>query len=131
MANATGLDCPTNAVPATLPIPQDVTYVVIPGTNASDPWMARCCQPNPVQVVNDCWEWCAVPAAITNGSTPSEISSDFNRCLSTNGRNYTQSNGLLTHIANKKSSAASNSRVTLAGTALAALAVSIVFVSMA
>lgn len=130
MSNSTNLSCPKNSVPATLPIPQNITYAVIPGSNASDPWMFHCCQPNPVHIVNDCWEWCQVPAAIANHSTASDISQDLGGCLLGNGWNYTQSNGLFIHMSNGKSSTASNNRVTFAGMALVALTVATVFVTM-
>ncbi|CAK7213490.1 hypothetical protein SCUCBS95973_001811 [Sporothrix curviconia] len=130
MANTTG--CPTNSVPATLPIPQNITYVVIPDGNTSDLWMASCCQPNPVQVVNDCWQWCAVPAVYTNGSvSPDDIAFRFDDCFLAAGRDISRSNGLLIHIGNRESSAAaSRSRLTLASTAVVALTVSVACVLM-
>ena len=114
MSQSTNSSCPTG-VPDNLPIPQNVTYAVIPGQNTSDPWMVRCCQPNPVQIVNGCWEWCYIPATMSNDTTSSAIEFDFDNCLQLNGRNLNQSNGLLIHMS---SSGASNRGITVARLAL-------------
>lgn len=48
--------CPRGMVPSHLPIPRDITYAVIPGQSKST-WMTNCCRPNPVNLVDGCWEW--------------------------------------------------------------------------
>ncbi|GKT44219.1 uncharacterized protein ColSpa_04400 [Colletotrichum spaethianum] len=123
MSAAANFSCPTSSVPENLQIPQDVTYAVIPGHNISDSWMASCCQPNPVQLVQDCWEWCEIPAAITNGTTSETIPAAFSQCLQANGRDLNASNGLIVHV----SSAATPSRhVSFTNMAMAALVASTV-----
>ncbi|RYO97094.1 hypothetical protein DL766_002389 [Monosporascus sp. MC13-8B] len=60
------------AIPKALPIPQEIVrcqeimYAVIPGQNVFA--MVSCCQPNPIRVVDVCWEWCQVPSAMADGS---------------------------------------------------------------
>ncbi|RYP63859.1 hypothetical protein DL770_009287 [Monosporascus sp. CRB-9-2] len=81
--------------------------------------MAACCRPNPVYVVDVCWEWCQIPLAMADGSDSSGIMFNFDNCLDINGRNISQSNGLLLHMA---SSATPNRGVTLAGLTLVASA---------
>ncbi|WYZ37664.1 hypothetical protein EsH8_II_001170 [Colletotrichum jinshuiense] len=118
MSAATNTSCPTSSVPENLSIPQNITYAVIPGQNASDSWMSSCCHPNPVQLVQDCWEWCEIPTSITNGTASEMITDAFGNCLRINGRNSTGSNGLLVHV----SSAATLDRyVSFTKMALAAL----------
>ncbi|KAF4851787.1 hypothetical protein CGCSCA4_v003269 [Colletotrichum siamense] len=108
--------CPTNEIPEGLPIPNNVTYAVIPGHNASDPWMVNCCSPNPVHLVNDCWEWCEVPEATKKNRDDAQIVSVFGSCLRAEGRNSTESNGVQVR------SASSYRPVPFAGLLLAALA---------
>ncbi|KIH89440.1 hypothetical protein SPBR_07997 [Sporothrix brasiliensis 5110] len=119
MSNSSTSSCPTNLVPVDLPIPHNLTYAVIPGTNASDPWMVDCCHPSPVHVVNTCWEWCQL-----NGTNEDDVSSDFNACMITSKRNLSQSNGVLIHMSGTTSN--SNNRATFAGMALVALTASVV-----
>lgn len=49
-----------SAIAANLPVPDNVTYSIIPGTNASAPWMVNCCAPNPMHIVHTCWLWCEI-----------------------------------------------------------------------
>jgi hypothetical protein len=87
--------CPNPAIPAieSLPIPQDINLMIIPGTNKQDPAMTLCCEPNPVQIVNDCWLWCEIPASYwVNGTASNDaVQQATGACLRTNGRNLTES----------------------------------------
>ncbi|KAL0944682.1 uncharacterized protein CTRU02_202569 [Colletotrichum truncatum] len=80
--------------------------------------MVNCCQPNPVQLVNGCWEWCEIPTAMTNGSSHSAISATFENCLQASGRNLTVSRGLLVHVS---AATTTNSPVSVVGIMVAAL----------
>ncbi|RYP24606.1 hypothetical protein DL765_000432 [Monosporascus sp. GIB2] len=119
MSTSNNINCPSNAVDdsVNLSIPQDITYAVIPGQNVSAA-MVSCCQPNLVNIVDVCWNWCQIPSNMTNDADESEIMFSFGSCLLANGRNISQSNGLLTHMA---SSATPNHVVTLPGLALVAV----------
>ncbi|RYO87093.1 hypothetical protein DL766_003549 [Monosporascus sp. MC13-8B] len=117
MSSSSNMSCPVGEVPEALSIPQNITYAVIPGQNISA--MATCCLPNPVHVVDGCWEWCQIPSAIAGDSDSGGIMLDFGNCLNVNGRNISQSNGLAIHMA---SSARPNHGVTLTGLALVAVA---------
>lgn len=81
------LSCPTNSEPADLPIPKNLTYAVIPGTNTSAPWMVTCCAPNPVHLVSDCWLWCEITSDMISynitspGDHGDEALGDFDTCL--------------------------------------------------
>ena len=92
MANTT--TCPSAAVPAieSLPIPQDINVMIIPGTNKQAPAMTACCEPSPVQIVNDCWLWCEIPASYWVNGTASNaaVRQATETCLRTNGRNLTE-----------------------------------------
>lgn len=79
--------CPAgNSLPElkTLPIPQNVSVAVIPGSNASDFVMVTCCSPNPVHIADGCYEWCEAP------STHPDIES-FGGCLVANHRDLNKS----------------------------------------
>ncbi|KAK0739982.1 hypothetical protein B0T18DRAFT_416991 [Schizothecium vesticola] len=52
---------PLSAVPASLPIPKGINYAALQGRNGSEPWMVKCCAPNPVNLVDGCWVWCELP----------------------------------------------------------------------
>ncbi|RYP43801.1 hypothetical protein DL768_009662 [Monosporascus sp. mg162] len=120
MSTSNNIDCPTNAVneSVNLSIPQNITYAVIPGQNVSAA-MVNCCQPNPVHIVDVCWNWCQIPSSMTNDADESGVMFSFGRCLDANGHNVSQSNGLLTHMA---SSATPSHGLTLTGLALVAVA---------
>lgn len=82
-------------LPADLPIPSNLTYVVVASETAPDKWMKTCCGSQPVHVVEVCWEWCEL-----TGNVKSETAlNDFNTCLRMNGRNISQSNILAVHEA--------------------------------
>ncbi|RYO75602.1 hypothetical protein DL766_009955 [Monosporascus sp. MC13-8B] len=119
MSTSNNINCPSNAVAESvnLSIPQDITYAVIPGQNVSAA-MASCCQPNPVNIVDVCWNWCRIPSNMTNDADAPEVMFSFSSCLDANGHNISQSNGLLIHMA---SSATPNHSVTLTGLALVAV----------
>ncbi|RYP61357.1 hypothetical protein DL770_009805 [Monosporascus sp. CRB-9-2] len=122
MSTSNNINCPNSAIDESvnLSIPQDITYAVIPGQNVSAA-MVSCCQPNPVHIVDVCWNWCQVPSTMTNDNDADEgdIIGSFGNCLNANGRNLTQSRALLVHTA---SSATPNHGVTLTGLALVAVA---------
>ncbi|CAK7235496.1 hypothetical protein SBRCBS47491_009312 [Sporothrix bragantina] len=93
---ATATCPPGNSLPeiTTLPIPLNVSVVVIPGSNASDPAMVACCSPNPVSVVEGCYEWCHLPQQLNNDYQW------FDSCLVMNGRNINKSSITGFHSAN-------------------------------
>ncbi|RYO81574.1 hypothetical protein DL764_009743 [Monosporascus ibericus] len=119
MSTSNNINCPSSAVDESvnLSIPQDITYAVIPGQNVSAA-MVSCCQPNPVHIVDVCWNWCQIPSSMTEDADASEIIFSFSSCIHVNGRNISLSNGLLTHIA---SSATPNHGVTRMGLAFVIL----------
>lgn len=82
-------------LPGDLPIPSNLTYVVVASQTAPDTWMKTCCGSKPVNVVDYCWEWCE----LTGKAESSAAMSDFNNCLRINGRNISQSNILSVHEA--------------------------------
>lgn len=89
MANIT---CPDSALPdiASLPIPKNISVMVVPNSDTSYAPMVPCCQPNPVQVVNDCSLWCEVPKSYFNNSASHQAVQDAtSACLRANGRNST------------------------------------------
>ncbi|KAF4911828.1 hypothetical protein CGCVW01_v011301 [Colletotrichum viniferum] len=95
-----------------------MTYVVIPGHNVSDPWMVNCCHPNPVNLVNKCWEWCQVPEAFEQDRSDSQIVAVFSSCLRAEGKNASLSNGVQVRSA----SPPPNRPIPFAGLFLATLA---------
>ncbi|KAK4033073.1 hypothetical protein C8A01DRAFT_50265 [Parachaetomium inaequale] len=90
MANTT---CPSASIPAieSLPVPQNINLMIIPGTDTAARPMVPCCAPNPVQLVNDCWLWCEIPASYFNGTDKEGARQASSACLETNGRNLTGS----------------------------------------
>jgi hypothetical protein len=91
------LTCSLGAVPADLPIPGNIGYAVIPSQTAPDSWMVQCCEPNPVHLIQNCWEWCELPPNLTTQGQD-ETQNQLNNCLNTNGRNTNHSNALEVHI---------------------------------
>ncbi|RKU46598.1 hypothetical protein DL546_006118 [Coniochaeta pulveracea] len=90
MANTTCGD-PT-AIPelSSLPIPQDINVLAVPGSNVSSAPMVTCCQPNPVHVVNNCTLWCEIPKSyFDNGASHDTVSAALSTCLRTNMGNST------------------------------------------
>ncbi|KAK4121848.1 hypothetical protein N657DRAFT_647331 [Parathielavia appendiculata] len=64
MSNNTTLRClGPDALPAEAErlVPQDINYVLVPGTNISAPWMTECCAPNQVSLISGCYLWCEIP----------------------------------------------------------------------
>ena len=92
-AMSTNATCPGNAsIPSieSLPVPQDINVMVIPGSNASYPPMRACCQPNKVAVVNDCWLWCEVPKSyFERDASQQQVQDATSGCLRAYGRNGT------------------------------------------
>ncbi|KAK3296584.1 uncharacterized protein B0H64DRAFT_372037 [Chaetomium fimeti] len=86
--------CPNAAIPdiAGLPVPHDINLMIVPEWDKRDPAMVACCDPNPVQVVKDCWLWCEVPASyFDNGTANDAVKEATSSCLRINGRNITES----------------------------------------
>lgn len=80
--------CPTDSIPPSFtsspPIPTDINYLTIPGSNASEakaPWMVHCCAPYEVHVVDQCWLWCEADPGKVEGKNDTEIVHDFAVCL--------------------------------------------------
>ena len=94
MVNST---CSASSVPDDLPIPQNVSYAVVPSLSAPDTWMMQCCHPNPVHVVEQCWEWCELPANLTKQGTDA-AQNQFQGCLTANKRPFNTSNALEVHV---------------------------------
>ncbi|KAH6854223.1 hypothetical protein B0I37DRAFT_24477 [Chaetomium sp. MPI-CAGE-AT-0009] len=119
--------CPTNSVPSPLPgIPDGISWVAIPGQNASTRWMVNCCDPYPVHLVDKCWLWCEVDPDVADGASDSVVAGGFDACLTANGRDLDKSNGLLYH----QKSAATTRRVSLLHSVVVALATSLVVVGV-
>lgn len=81
MANTT---CPDSSIPdiASLPVPHNINLMVIPGSNASYHPMVTCCEPNPVQVVNECWLWCEVPKSyFDHGASHQAVTDATSSCI--------------------------------------------------
>ncbi|KAK5659491.1 hypothetical protein OQA88_692 [Cercophora sp. LCS_1] len=95
MSNNT-ISCPGGAdgvpAPASLPIPRDINFALTPGRNGSEPWMVKCCEPNPVSLISGCYLWCELPASQIFVDKDGKKSTDFGQCLSLNGRNISESN---------------------------------------
>ena len=91
------LTCPSDSVPDALPIPQNISYAVVPSQTAPDDWMKRCCGQNPVHVVQYCWEWCELSANLTKQGV-SQAQFQFNTCLNTNGREFNHSSAVEMHM---------------------------------
>jgi hypothetical protein len=99
MSSYNSSNCQTAAVPDDLPIPSNITYAVIPGQNASVPWMVNCCDPYPVQLVESCWLWCQVSPGTGSRANASDdaIFSSFSSCLRLNDRDLNVSSAALFH----------------------------------
>ena len=93
-----GSACSADSVPDDLPIPNNLTYAVVPSTSAPDKWMVTCCKSNPVHIVNTCWEWCEIPGDVAKNSSD-DITASFQNCININGRTSNSSNGLEIHMA--------------------------------
>jgi hypothetical protein len=82
--------CEPNVIPAlsSLPIPQDINVVAVPGTNTSNSAMKKCCEPNTVQIVNGCWLWCEIPDRyVHNMSSKYDTIAVVDNCLQFNRNN--------------------------------------------
>ncbi|KAJ0166442.1 hypothetical protein CTA2_7309 [Colletotrichum tanaceti] len=102
--------CAGNSIRADLPIPTNISRAVIPGRNISAAPMVACCSPNPVRLIDDCYEWCELPDKYERDEA--RALDAFGSCLSANGRNLSVSNILGVKIAD---SAAARPVVTVAG----------------
>ena len=91
------LACSSGAVPVDLPIPSNISYAVVPSQTAPDSWMVLCCEPNPVDIIQSCWEWCELPPNLTTHGLD-ETQNQMRNCLNTNGHDTNHSNVLEVHI---------------------------------
>ncbi|KAH6650211.1 hypothetical protein F5144DRAFT_37791 [Chaetomium tenue] len=124
MSTQPGNGCPPASMPGDFPeIPNNLSWVAIPGQNASVPWMVNCCEPYPVHVVQKCWLWCEVDPDVAEGASNSVVSNGFGACMVANKRNLNESNGLMYH---RGTNAAAAPRVSLLHAVVAALATSVV-----
>ncbi|OIW25431.1 hypothetical protein CONLIGDRAFT_93329 [Coniochaeta ligniaria NRRL 30616] len=92
VGNMTNTTCPDAALPdlSSLPIPQNINVMAVPGSDISYFPMQACCQPNRVQVVNNCTLWCEVPPTFfNNGRSHQEVQDSTSNCLRVNGLNST------------------------------------------
>lgn len=52
--------------------------------------MVACCQPNPVQVVDNCMLWCEIPKSyFDNGASHQDVEAKMSSCLRLQGGNNT------------------------------------------
>jgi hypothetical protein len=74
-----------------LPIPTNISFLLIPGANTSDEAVRACCAPNSVNLVESCYEWCEIPLKYRNGSASGSSADDielqFSTCLKLEGKN--------------------------------------------
>ncbi|KAK4238951.1 hypothetical protein C8A03DRAFT_14648 [Achaetomium macrosporum] len=128
MSSSFNRTCDRTAIPDNFPsIPTNLTYVVIPGQNTSDPWMVTCCQPYPVQLVDSCWEWCEISPDIAHNKSADDISDDFSFCLVVNNRDLNKSASLMVHIS---PAPLQGRRASWIGCMLVSLAVSVVVAAL-
>lgn len=102
---------PLSGVPLDLPIPKGINYGATQGRNGSEPWMVKCCAPNPVSLVDGCYVWCELPKARITTLPDGKKSSDFGSCLRTNGRDRDEESGVLFEL-NAASSGTKTAKVT-------------------
>ncbi|KAK1827041.1 hypothetical protein QBC39DRAFT_362945 [Podospora conica] len=105
---------PLSGVPASLPIPKGINYAAVQGRNGSEPWMVKCCTPNPVNLVDGCWVWCQLPKERITTLPDGKKETDFMTCLKQNGRDRADPSGMLFEV-NAPSSDAKATRVTTKG----------------
>ena len=57
MSNTTNAQkcLPLSSLPPDLPIPKGINYAATQGRNGSEPWMVKCCAPNPVSFIDGCY----------------------------------------------------------------------------
>ncbi|KYK57949.1 hypothetical protein DCS_04962 [Drechmeria coniospora] len=80
-----------------LPIAKSISYAAISGNDPFDPAMTICCHPNPVNVVEQCVEWCQLPERFLN-QTKGDLGDafhDFSRCLRLARRDHNQTDGYI------------------------------------
>ncbi|KAK4128847.1 hypothetical protein N657DRAFT_639354 [Parathielavia appendiculata] len=119
MSSLSASNCPKDSIPANLAIPENITYAVIPGQNASDSWIADCCDPYPVQLVESCWLWCQISPGVGINSNASDdtLKHEFRSCLRVNDRDPNISSSIMFHSSAPNSQRASLLRVVLASLA--------------
>ncbi|KAK0619635.1 hypothetical protein B0T14DRAFT_211037 [Immersiella caudata] len=62
-------------------IPANLNIALMAGQNISVPWMAKCCAPNHVKMVNGCFLWCEIPRGRIEVMEDKSLVSDFNDCV--------------------------------------------------
>lgn len=102
--------CAGNSIRSDLPIPKNISWAAIPGRNISASPMVACCSPNPVHLIDNCYEWCELPEKYERDEARALAA--FRSCLSVNDRNLSISNILGLNIAD---SPAARPVVTMAG----------------
>ncbi|ODA83208.1 hypothetical protein RJ55_01719 [Drechmeria coniospora] len=98
MANSTVACHPDHLIDLqSLPIAKSISYAAISGNDPFDPAMTICCHPNPVNVVEQCVEWCQLPERFLN-QTKGDLGDafhDFSRCLRLARRDHNQTDGYI------------------------------------
>lgn len=89
IATMSGLQCsPPGSLPelTTLPIPQNITFAVVPA-NGSEDAMDNCCNSNTMHQIQDCYIWCELPGAQLNMSkvAKNQQAEQFSSCLRQHG----------------------------------------------
>ncbi|KAK3307656.1 uncharacterized protein B0T15DRAFT_493121 [Chaetomium strumarium] len=85
---------------ATDPVPKDINYVLVPGTNVSAPWMVECCTPNPVSLIAGCYVWCEIPASRVFAGKDGKLDTDIDSCMRAKGRAVNESSITAYHVVN-------------------------------
>ena len=77
----------SNVLPIHL-LPDGINVALIPGQNASIPWMTKCCSPSPVNSIQGCYLWCEIPQKYIHVfAQDKSLISDFNQCVMDQSRN--------------------------------------------
>ncbi|KAB5582836.1 hypothetical protein GE09DRAFT_1211457 [Coniochaeta sp. 2T2.1] len=95
---ATNTFCPTDRIPdiVSLPVPQNINLIIVPGSDATYPSMVSCCQPNKVEIVTRCWLWCEIPKSVFNGTDEKGAQYLTKICLKNHGRESNDLAGSIT-----------------------------------
>jgi hypothetical protein len=126
--------CPTGeaSIPTSFAsVPTNISYVAVPvpgqnNNNASsssseESWMAECCAPYPVQLVDGgCWEWCRIDPATERNLTQELLRVKYDACFRTHGRPLSE-DGSMYHF---RSGGAVSARVSVLRSVVVALVAS-------
>ena len=74
--------------------------------DVSSPGWSPCCEPNPVHVVNKCWEWCGISPDIVKNTSTQDIAINLGVCLAINHRNQNISSARMLHLSSASQSRA-------------------------